>query len=206
MCRSRSATRARASSRRSGEGVDVASRRAIASPAPGAGYANHAELVVVPENLTAHVPDGLGLEKAAFATLGAIAMQGLRVGAPVARRGRRRDRSRPDRPARRSSSCSRTAAACYGIDLDPEAHRAGDGAQGMDWGAAPGDDHDPVLATRDRRPRRRLRDRDRRLRQLGADPARRRALPPQGTRRRRRRHRDGPRPAHASTRRSSSSG
>ena len=47
----------------------------------GAGYANHAELVVVPENLTAHVPEGLSLEKAAFATLGAIAMQGLRVGA-----------------------------------------------------------------------------------------------------------------------------
>jgi threonine dehydrogenase-like Zn-dependent dehydrogenase len=37
----------------------------------------------VPENLVAHVPEGLALEKAAFATLGAIALQGLRVGAPT---------------------------------------------------------------------------------------------------------------------------
>ncbi len=49
----------------------------------GAGYANHAEFVVVPENLVARVPDGLPLEKAAFATLGAIALQGLRVAAPT---------------------------------------------------------------------------------------------------------------------------
>ena len=49
----------------------------------GAGYANHAELVVVPENLVARVPEGLPLEKAAFATLGAIALQGLRVGEPT---------------------------------------------------------------------------------------------------------------------------
>jgi predicted dehydrogenase len=49
----------------------------------GAGYANHAELVAVPENLVVPVPDEVPLEKAAFATLGAIALQGLRVGAPV---------------------------------------------------------------------------------------------------------------------------
>jgi predicted dehydrogenase/threonine dehydrogenase-like Zn-dependent dehydrogenase len=49
----------------------------------GAGYANHAELVVVPENLAAHVPEGLALEKAAFATLGAIALQALRVAEPT---------------------------------------------------------------------------------------------------------------------------
>jgi NADPH:quinone reductase-like Zn-dependent oxidoreductase len=49
----------------------------------GAGYANHAELVVIPENLTAHMPEVLNLDKAAFATLGAIAMQGLRVGDPT---------------------------------------------------------------------------------------------------------------------------
>jgi predicted dehydrogenase/threonine dehydrogenase-like Zn-dependent dehydrogenase len=48
----------------------------------GAGYANHAEWVAVPENLVARVPDGLPLEKAAFATIGAIALQGLRVAAP----------------------------------------------------------------------------------------------------------------------------
>ena len=49
----------------------------------GAGYANHAEFVAVPENLVALVPDGLPLEKAAFATLGAIALQGLRIAAPT---------------------------------------------------------------------------------------------------------------------------
>jgi len=49
----------------------------------GAGYANHAEWVAVPENLVAHVPDSLALEKAAFATIGAIALQGLRVAAPT---------------------------------------------------------------------------------------------------------------------------
>ncbi len=49
----------------------------------GAGYANHAEFVVVPENLVAHVPDGVSLEDACFATLGAIAMQGVRVAEPT---------------------------------------------------------------------------------------------------------------------------
>lgn len=48
----------------------------------GAGYANHAEFVAVPENLVARVPDGVALEHAAFATLGAIALQGLRVAQP----------------------------------------------------------------------------------------------------------------------------
>jgi predicted dehydrogenase/threonine dehydrogenase-like Zn-dependent dehydrogenase len=49
----------------------------------GAGYANHAELIVVPENLVARVPNGVALEHAAFATLGAIALQGLRVADPT---------------------------------------------------------------------------------------------------------------------------
>ncbi len=48
----------------------------------GAGYANHAEIVVVPENLVASVPEGVSLESAAFSTIGAIAMQGLRVSRP----------------------------------------------------------------------------------------------------------------------------
>jgi len=48
----------------------------------GAGYAVHAEWVAVPENLVARVPDGVALERAAFATLGAIALQGIRVAAP----------------------------------------------------------------------------------------------------------------------------
>jgi predicted dehydrogenase/threonine dehydrogenase-like Zn-dependent dehydrogenase len=44
----------------------------------GAGYAHHAEVVAVPRNLVAPLPAGVELEQAAFATLGAIAMQGLR--------------------------------------------------------------------------------------------------------------------------------
>jgi predicted dehydrogenase/threonine dehydrogenase-like Zn-dependent dehydrogenase len=49
----------------------------------GAGYANHAELVVVPENLVAPVPASVPLEHATFATLGAIALQGVRVADPT---------------------------------------------------------------------------------------------------------------------------
>jgi predicted dehydrogenase len=44
----------------------------------GAGWANHAELVAVPRNLIARVPDGVALEDAAYATVGAIAMHGVR--------------------------------------------------------------------------------------------------------------------------------
>lgn len=44
----------------------------------GAEYAVHAEYVVVPENLCVPVPAGLDLELASSATLGAIAMQGVR--------------------------------------------------------------------------------------------------------------------------------
>jgi predicted dehydrogenase/threonine dehydrogenase-like Zn-dependent dehydrogenase len=44
----------------------------------GAGCANHAELVSVPGNLVAPVPHGVPLRDAAFTTLGAIAMQGVR--------------------------------------------------------------------------------------------------------------------------------
>src|SRR3954464_10199825 len=44
----------------------------------GAGRANHAEIVSVPGNLVAGVPDGVALSDAAFATIGAIAMQGVR--------------------------------------------------------------------------------------------------------------------------------
>lgn len=43
-----------------------------------AGFAYHAELIVVPKNLVAHVPDDVSFEEAAFTTLGAIAMQGVR--------------------------------------------------------------------------------------------------------------------------------
>lgn len=48
----------------------------------GAGNANHAEVVSVPGNLVAPVPDGVPLRDAAFTTLGAIAMQGVRRAEP----------------------------------------------------------------------------------------------------------------------------
>ena len=44
----------------------------------GAEYAVHAEYVVVPENLCVPVPGGVALQDACSATLGAIAMQGVR--------------------------------------------------------------------------------------------------------------------------------
>ena len=49
----------------------------------GAGYANHAEWNCVPENLVARVPDEVPLEQAAYATVGAIALQGLRLARPT---------------------------------------------------------------------------------------------------------------------------
>jgi polar amino acid transport system substrate-binding protein len=60
-----------------GEGVSgfsVGDRVACA----GQDYASHAEIVLVPRNLCAKVPQSVSLEDAAFTTLGAIAMQGIR--------------------------------------------------------------------------------------------------------------------------------
>ena len=45
----------------------------------GASTAHHAEIVAVPRNLVVPVPDRLPLEDAAFVTLGAIALQGIRT-------------------------------------------------------------------------------------------------------------------------------
>lgn len=45
----------------------------------GGGYANHAEVLYVPQNLCARVPDDVELADAAYATVGAIAMQGVRL-------------------------------------------------------------------------------------------------------------------------------
>jgi predicted dehydrogenase/threonine dehydrogenase-like Zn-dependent dehydrogenase len=44
----------------------------------GAGRANHAEVIAVPGNLVAGVPDGVSLRDASFTTVGAIALQGVR--------------------------------------------------------------------------------------------------------------------------------
>ena len=56
------------------EGVAVGDRVACA----GAGHANHAEIVSIPGNLFVPVPKGVADEDAAYVTLGAIAMHGLR--------------------------------------------------------------------------------------------------------------------------------
>jgi predicted dehydrogenase/threonine dehydrogenase-like Zn-dependent dehydrogenase len=45
----------------------------------GAGQANHAEIVAVARNLTVRVPDAVSFEDAAFVTVGAIALQGVRI-------------------------------------------------------------------------------------------------------------------------------
>ena len=45
----------------------------------GAGHACHAELVAVPRTLSARVPDGVAAEDAAYATVGAIALHGVRL-------------------------------------------------------------------------------------------------------------------------------
>ena len=44
----------------------------------GGGYATHSEVVFVPKNLCAKVPENVDFESAAFTTLGAIALQGVR--------------------------------------------------------------------------------------------------------------------------------
>src|ERR671916_449435 len=49
----------------------------------GTGYAAHAELLSVPKNLCARLPDGVDFEAGAFATLGAIALQGVRLAGPA---------------------------------------------------------------------------------------------------------------------------
>jgi len=49
----------------------------------GAGYSNHAEFVAVPQNLVAKIPDSVDDEEAAFATLGSIALQGVRLANPL---------------------------------------------------------------------------------------------------------------------------
>jgi polar amino acid transport system substrate-binding protein len=44
----------------------------------GAGYAVHAEIITVPKNLAVKVPSGLDADEAAYATVGSIALQGVR--------------------------------------------------------------------------------------------------------------------------------
>ena len=49
----------------------------------GAGYASHAQYMVVPKNLCAKVPRGVDPSDAAYGTIGAIALQGVRQAEPA---------------------------------------------------------------------------------------------------------------------------
>ncbi len=108
--------------------------------AAGAGYANHAEWVVVPENLVAHVPESVTLDCAAFSTLGAIGLQGVRVGDPtlgevVAVVGLGLI-GQIVVQLLKANGCR-----VLGVDLD--AKRMAQGLEmGAEWVCAPGDDHE----------------------------------------------------------------
>ena len=65
-----------------GEGVTdlgVGDRVACA----GVGYASHAEVLSVPKNLCLRIPDNVSYDTAAFGTVGAIALQGVRLAEPT---------------------------------------------------------------------------------------------------------------------------
>src|SRR5687768_11301882 len=49
----------------------------------GVGFASHAEVLSVPTNLCVSLPDNLDFESGAFGTLGAIALQGVRLAQPT---------------------------------------------------------------------------------------------------------------------------
>src|SRR5687767_4455457 len=49
----------------------------------GVGYASHAEVLSVPKNLVVPLPDEVDFEAGAFGTLGAIALQGVRLAQPT---------------------------------------------------------------------------------------------------------------------------
>ena len=57
------------------DGFAVGDRVACA----GMGFASHAEVNYVPKNLVVRIPDGVSFEEASYATIGAIAMQGVRT-------------------------------------------------------------------------------------------------------------------------------
>jgi len=49
----------------------------------GVGFASHAEVLSVPKNLCVHLPAGVSFESGAYGTLGAIALQGVRLAEPT---------------------------------------------------------------------------------------------------------------------------
>jgi predicted dehydrogenase/threonine dehydrogenase-like Zn-dependent dehydrogenase len=67
-----------------GTGADVTEFRVNDRVAcAGVGYASHAEVLSVPKNLCVRLPDGASFEAGAFGTLGAIALQGVRLSEPT---------------------------------------------------------------------------------------------------------------------------
>jgi predicted dehydrogenase/threonine dehydrogenase-like Zn-dependent dehydrogenase len=49
----------------------------------GIGFASHAEVLSVPKNLCVHLPEAVSFEAGAFGTIGAIALQGVRLAQPT---------------------------------------------------------------------------------------------------------------------------
>src|ERR671918_3233855 len=49
----------------------------------GVGFASHAEVLSVPKNLCVNLPEGVSFESGAYGTLGAIALQGVRLAEPT---------------------------------------------------------------------------------------------------------------------------
>ena len=58
--------------------ISLGDRVAIA----GAGYANHAEINCVPQNLVVKLPSSVGFDDAAYTTVASIALQGVRLARP----------------------------------------------------------------------------------------------------------------------------
>ena len=65
-----------------GNGIDEFHKGDLVACA-GGGYATHSEYVAIPKNLTVKIPQGVSPEEASFATLGSIAMQGVRQSGAV---------------------------------------------------------------------------------------------------------------------------
>jgi len=104
----------------------------------GAGVANHAEFIDVPVNLAVKVPDHVGMDLASTATLGAIALQGIRrtqptLGETIAVIGLGL-LGQLTVQMLRANGCR-----VIGSDLDP--HRVGIAKEsGIDWGINPGEE------------------------------------------------------------------
>jgi polar amino acid transport system substrate-binding protein len=59
--------------------IEIGDRVACA----GADYAFHSDVIAVPRNLVARIPEGVSMESAAYTTIAAIALQGVRQTAPL---------------------------------------------------------------------------------------------------------------------------